>query len=643
MIHLINMPFASILRPSLGLGQIKAQLSEAGMDCKAFNLNIDFAKRIGMDNYELLALIKRYDSQVGEWLFSREAWGGSFGQDDDEFLELCGLDKAELYRISDPKKWLCNLRSEVVPAFLDECCERLLAAGDLEVVGFSSLYFQTVPSIALIRRLKKVRPSVRIACGGPCFHGEMGEELIEKVNDIDALSTGEADDVILPLFQALLKGEDPAGLQGILYRKADGSIDPGLPNRPVSSEALEQVPDPDYGEYFEEIEKIGLTDDVGWKKFCHLPFETSRGCWKGEKQHCAFCGFNQGMNFRKKSPGRVIKTLQGFVERYPVRRFHASDTIPPQSYFKDLFSILKENPQMKDVTLFWEPRTTLNRDQVRLLAEAGICFIQPGVESLSTNILKCMRKGVTAIKNIRFLKLCQTFGIRALWNFMIRIPGERKEDYENMEALIPKIIHLTPPFGGAREVEMQRFSPYFTEPGRWADNIRPRPWYSGLYPEDRMDLSKVAYFFDADWKNTLGDGAYDRITKMIDLWVDIWQKSPKLPRLAYKRLDSGGLLVTDTRRTARSGRWELDRQEALIYMGIEDSTTPSRLKQKLGNKVGALEAVEATLRQFVAMDLAIEESGLYLGLAFPDNTPELAFSFRRKEVRVDVNSCVSIF
>ena len=59
----------------------------------------------------------------------------------------------------------------------------------------------------------------------------------------------------------------------------------------------------------------------------------------------------------------------------------------------------------------------------------------PGIESLSTPILRLMDKGVTALQNIRLLKLCSEFGIQPLWNIMYGFPGEPPDEYEQRRKL----------------------------------------------------------------------------------------------------------------------------------------------------------------------------------------------------------------
>ena len=47
---------------------------------------------------------------------------------------------------------------------------------------------------------------------------------------------------------------------------------------------------------------------------------------------------------------------------------------------------------------------------MRLLRDAGVTTIQPGIESFSDRVLKLMKKGVTGLQNIQLLKWCKEIG-----------------------------------------------------------------------------------------------------------------------------------------------------------------------------------------------------------------------------------------
>jgi ribosomal peptide maturation radical SAM protein 1 len=633
MIHLINMPFGSITHPNLALGLIKAQLEDAGLPTRVHNFNLTFAQRVNFGTYERIALFKGVETQVSEWLFAHEAWREPFGPSADEFLSQCGEELGSLPHIHDVSAWLRMVREQVVPQFLRDCVGKLLSCGDIKVVGFSCTFFQTVASLALGRLIREYRPDIKLVYGGACFHGEMGEELIAGTPWIDAVSTGEADDVIVPLFRAVSEGRPPAGLQSILYRHENQVVQAGPPSQPVGAKVLNGLPDPDFDDFFADANAVGLAGVEQWERLVFLPFEGSRGCWWGQKHHCTFCGLNAaGMGYRAKSADKVLRTLGSFVERYRSRVYRATDNILAVEYFKELLPVLAKKP-FGDIEIFYEVKVNMTRAQVKALADASIVYIQPGIESLSGNLIKQMRKGMTALQNVFFMKCCREYGVMPNWNNLIRIPGETAEDYAHMSAWLPKLAHLWPPAGGSPKVEVHRFSPYFSEPGRWLERVRPSRWYAGLFPAERFDLARVAYYFDADWKDTLGDPAYDELVWAMLDWLKIWRESPELPQLTMYEQDDGTVRIVDTRGQQRR-EWCLDAMESRVYRAIDEPAKPGQLPMRLrslpGPKVSVAEA-RNILDSFVARDLALTDAGSYIAIATMEQTPVVPYEFRRRQ------------
>ncbi|MEZ4451213.1 MAG: RiPP maturation radical SAM C-methyltransferase [Nannocystaceae bacterium] len=645
LIHLVNMPFVSLTHPTLALGLIKSRLQAAGLVAPVHNLNLDFARAIGLGAYETLALFKGVETQVGEWFFAEAAWGGPFGPSDDEFLDLCGDELTTIPHLEDPRPWLKGIRRDLVPTFLRHCLDRLRARGPLRVVGFSCTFFQTVASLALGRLIKAEHPEVKVVYGGACFHGEMGEELIAKVPWIDAVSTGEAEDVIVPLFRALADDRPPAGLQGIVYRRRAGDpVIAGPPATPVPREVLDESPPPDFDDFFADADRLGFGSLPAWRQRLLLPFESARGCWWGQKHHCTFCGLNAlGMDYRARSPDRVYEEITWLCRRYPTHRLQASDNILAMGYFHDLLPRLAEDPPADDLELFYSCKANLNRSQIAAMAAAKIRYVQPGIESLSDHLLQLMRKGVSALQNVFFLRCCREHGIQVFWNNLIRVPGERQEDYDVMAARIPLLHHLRPPFGGAPPIEVHRFSPYFFERERWNTDLTPRPWYAGLFPADRVDLARVAYYFDAAWKDVLGGGAYDRVIAATLEWSRIWREEPVLPTLAAHAVP-GGLEIADTRGGARVIH-RLGELEALVYRAID---APIRLrslpKALAGTAAAGLDAaaLQAIVDDLLSAGIALAEGEWVLGLALADATPEEPFKIRSGRLKRITNQRPSL-
>ena len=96
------------------------------------------------------------------------------------------------------------------------------------------------------------------------------------------------------------------------------------------------------------------------------------------------------------------------------------------------------------------------------MAQAGITHIQPGIESLSSNVLRLMRKGVRAIQNVNLLRWAQYYDIRVDWNLLWGFPGETEQDYIEQVAVIPTCFTCRRR-SGANRIWLERFSPLFTE------------------------------------------------------------------------------------------------------------------------------------------------------------------------------------
>ncbi|MCP4351938.1 MAG: RiPP maturation radical SAM protein 1 [Desulfobacterales bacterium] len=619
MIHLINMPFGSITCPGIAPGLIKAQLTQAGLDTRVFYLNLDFARSIG---YQIYYPVSLSNVQIGEWLFAGQAWGES--SDSARLKEFFSLHEMDYPRTVEEHRKIEQfekIRASLIPGFLDQALGTLESTGDLQVIGFSCTYFQTLSSLALGRIIKQKYPHAKTVYGGAAFHGEPGEELIKSVPWIDAVSTGEADDIAVPLFRALLSGEFPAGLQGILYRDENGGVVKGKPGKPTDQNTFNSLPDPDFSEFFRSAEATGIIYDKTWKQKAAIPFESSRGCWWGQKKQCTFCGLNgQEINYRLKPGESVKQTLTDYACKYPVKIYYATDNNLSMAAFQDILPALAEDPLPNDAQLFYSLRPTLDRDQIRSLARAGITSVGPGIESLSTHLLRIMDKGVTALKNVFFLKCCREFGIHPRWNNLIRVPGENEQDYKDMEKLIPRLYHLAPPYGSGK-IQCHRFSPYYENPGKWVENTRAEPWYKVLFALPGLDLDRVAYSFKADWKDVLDESAYNGVLEQVQTWRSLWTKQETKPELSvsFQKYASGPgtcARIKDTR-TSPVKFFDLDRARTAVYASIADPAEISAIAtdQDVQNCGLSSQGIEDILEHFVTKGLAIKEDKKYLGLA----------------------------
>ncbi len=411
---LIVPPFQALVRPSFGVGQLKANLEQAGIRTVVLYLNFLFAQRIGLEVYDWIGE-RRLSQHVGDVVFSHALFDRPRA-DLIAYLDdiLAGPPEQELRRLYPDTEPIDALH-QLVSAAADFCTSDAvpaILAHDPWLVGLSSSYQQNASSLAIIRALKRRRPDILTIMGGANCEGEMGAELLARFDDLDFVGQGECDHSLVTLAQALGNGSEGHSIPGILARGHPPAGDP----RPLSSEDMENQPLANFDEFFEQIATPFFRNRIR----PGLVMETARGCWWGAKSHCTFCGLNgQGMGFRSKSPERAHEQMTELVRRYKVPRVAVVDNIMDMGYFKSLLPRLAEAP-VGDI--FYETKSNLSREQVELLSRARVRWIQPGIESLSDRTLQLMRKGTSEIQNVQLLKWAAEYGVAIAWNFLLRLP-----------------------------------------------------------------------------------------------------------------------------------------------------------------------------------------------------------------------------
>ena len=190
-----------------------------------------------------------------------------------------------------------------------------------------------------------------------------------------------------------------------------------------------------------------------------IKIEFSRGCWWGQHSQCTFCGLNGlGISYRSKSPEKALSDLLTISKKYRIVDFTVTDNILNPVYVTTMLKQLSQTETQ--LNLFFEVKAALSKKQILGMSNAGVRLVQPGIESLSTHVLKLMRKGTTMLQNIQTLKWLKQFYIQPLWNILYGFPREKEDDFLIQERVLPHIFHLTPP-GGIFNIEMHRFSPNF--------------------------------------------------------------------------------------------------------------------------------------------------------------------------------------
>lgn len=515
-------PFFSPDYQSLGLHNLQACARQQGYTVDINYINLGLAERLG-EVYYLLWDMNYF--QLGERVFAKAAWGDLVEEQFDENL----FNYREIYEMDRNPVIFFDSKKELSKEILVDCeqiaNEWLLDLYDkfenlsYKYVGITSSYEQVNVSVAILKMIKKLNPEITTFIGGFNCEQEMAKGILSLDKDkkfIDYIFSGESEKSI------------------IKFLNAGGSNNRIIIGEPL--EDLDSIPNLDYSDYFDQ-----LTINVQHKS---LSMEHSRGCWWGEKSQCKFCGLGR-VKFRKKSFSRIKNELE-VAKKWGVKQLHMTDMVMPNSHLEDLLPYLKKNDNRW--IMFFEQKVSLKYKDIKLLKESGVNKIQPGIESLNSQLLKKMGKGTSLKQNLVFLRDATTIGINVFWNIIWGIPGETIDEYRDMNKLIPLIVHLIPPVG-LFHMTMVRFSPYFQEPEKYSiRSIKPIKSYYDVYP-DFVDIDSLALMFKCEYNedNITDTTEISKLVELLDHWNNKWKNNFFKPQLEIAQQGDMNIVLLDTR------------------------------------------------------------------------------------------------
>lgn len=609
-VSLINMPFADLWYPSIALTQLKTVVEEQLGDkvsVRILYLNQDIAQYFGVRLYCYISgALETNMAAMGDWLFSNIAFPDK--EDNvDAYFQRCfpGTDpetENNKVQILRKRKGLSTLLDRLISKY---------ALADDDLVGFTSMFCQNGASFALAKRIKDRNSRVITIVGGANCESPMGQELARHADQIDYVFSGPALKSLPQFLQACVDADRGKcdEIRGVFSRRnADREI--GLHESLGEELDINHDVRLDYSLFLDTLEKNFQHNDIR----PILLFETSRGCWWGQKAHCTFCGLNGGtMAYRSMEPAAAIRKFNEMFE-YASRctHFNAVDNILPKSY---LAEVLPHIHTPETAELFYEVKADLSKKDVEVLSKARVKRIQPGIESLSTSTLKLMRKGTTVFQNLALLRNCLVFGIHVEWNLLIGFPGEPEKVFEKYVADIPRLVHLPPP-QGTFHVRFDRYSPYFVQAKEYGLDLHPSDFYRFIYPFSEEVLRNIAYYFTDHNYSAAYISAVSawstRVRDQIAFWRSRWDGGRySAPKLVWKTR-RGTTVVYDSRGESEIEH-ELDESGTAL---LQHLAIPKR-ESDLVSLFPAFDAAKelANLKQ---KGLVFEEEQRYMSLVTED-------------------------
>ncbi|MEA1671954.1 RiPP maturation radical SAM C-methyltransferase [Nitrospirillum sp. BR 11163] len=597
----VVMPWHSLHLPSLASGLL-IELTRNGAPAwraEALYANILWAEyletatggRIPPDKYTLLGEDFFFQA-TGEWIFSSALYGVSQYQVD-RYRDAFQGDAASFELALEAQSH--------APGFIDQMAQRI-AQMDVDVIGLSSVFQQNIPCLALARRLKEIRPALITIMGGANCDGVQGPALHRNFPCLDFVISGEADYSYLQ-FLRHVDGEIPAeDVAGLSWRRGDGHT---ASNPPGPLPQGEDFVVPMHDHYFDQIQASPMNRHIE----PNIVAESARGCWWGQKHHCTFCGLNgMGMSFRSKPADQFMAEIEYLVRRHRSLDVVLADNILEMSYLKTF--IPEMSAKNWDVRLHYEIKGNLNRAQLTALRDAGVWHIQPGIESLSTNVLRLMRKGITGPQNVRLLRECEELNLTTTWNILAGFPGETDQDYRAVQHQIPALAHLQPPSGATR-LALERFSPFFDDLSLGFVERRPALPYAIAYGLPEAELMDIVYIFD-DGKYGVADDVIDDMQAAVVSWKDAYLRGSTLTWSESR----DGILIEDRRHGWPPRDHMLaSRLERNLHALLDRPMKRQDLAQRAAAMGEGRGVVDALVGDWLDKGLVFEDAGVVIALA----------------------------
>ncbi len=605
---MISTPWPLYSRPSIQLGAIKAYLHSKHPDAEvhADHAFLKIAASLGYPLYQEIsartwlaeavyaALLYPQRFDVIEKFFYRQTRSGSL-------IQKTGFKKitSEIKKTTDALIADCNWQNYHLAGFSVSLCQLT-----------SALYF--------IKRLKNKSPRLITAIGGSTFSGSATHEFFDLFPEVDLVVNGEGE---LPFSQLVghLKGSaDLSAIPSIpgIVTAATVTIN-GAPKRFQQMKNLRDLPPPDYDDYFEFLKSSAPREMF----FPTLPVETSRGCWwqrsstAGKSGGCAFCNLNlQWEGYRTKDPAQAVGEIDYLTSRYQTLAVSIVDNVLPANASKGIFNKLAG--LKKDLRLFSEIRATTTRQELSLMAQAGMQEVQIGIEALATSLLTKLHKGTTAIQNLEIMRDCETLGIVNYSNLILHFPGSDEQDVA--ETL--RSLEFATPYRPLKTVSfwLGLGSPVWQSPEFYGiKSVGNHPNWGRLFPGKifaSMDFMIQAYRGDLGYQRKIWHPVEDRIKKWQQIYTE--QNCGPIGSPALQMRDGREFLIIRQRiYNAETINHRLVGTSRRIYLFCRHHRSIQRIRERF--PAFSEDQILSFLKMMVSKKLMFEENDRYLSLAVP--------------------------
>ena len=287
-----------------------------------------------------------------------------------------------------------------------------------------------------LQEIKNLHPGITSIIFGshPTF---LPESSISE-SAIDFLVFKEPEFAILELLDAIDANRSPYDVKGIGLRHENGNL-----YRTEEREYFNMNDLP-------RIDTSLLATNLDYfnpvvKRVPFITMQTSRGC----PAECNFCTvpFFYGKTLRVRSAKKVLEDIRYYASQGYKEIFFRDETF---TAFKKRNIIICETMIKESIDITWIANgrvDLIEREEMRLMKEAGCHMLKFGVESGNNQILHNLNKGTTIQQCRHVFRMAHEVGIDTHAHVMIGCPGETEKTINNTINFVKEIDPTTASFG----------------------------------------------------------------------------------------------------------------------------------------------------------------------------------------------------
>lgn len=299
-----------------------------------------------------------------------------------------------------------------------------------DFVGITSSTVAFPKSLELANKIKYSNKDIFIAIGGPHVSASPQETLKHDCFDVGVIGEGEY--ALLELVKALSNKKNYENINGLVIKK-NGKIIKTKSREPI--ENLDEIPYP--ARELLPDKNLYNPPPMNYLKKPVLSIVTSRGC----PNKCTFCDHAVfGSRFRSHSAKRIVDEIKTLIKDFNAKEIYIVDdtfTVDKERVFK-FCRLLKKNK----INIPWAARPSVNtvtKKMLKAMKGAGCWYIEIGIETGSSRVLKDIKKETTLEKIEDTVKYANKIGIMVKGHFIIGHPTDTKESIEQTIKFAKKI------------------------------------------------------------------------------------------------------------------------------------------------------------------------------------------------------------